>query len=154
MKYYQGYTLIELLVTIALLAIMAAIVVPQVKPIMAGLEMSSAARQLYADLHYAKVVAMEQQKYCCLSVNTTSGWAVVEDTDNNNQCDATDTRLKTFSLPVNYPDITFDNTVTNSTIQFDHIGLASNANTLKLINSKYNKDANVTVSVAGYISID
>lgn len=151
----HGYTLLELMIALSILTILAAVVVPKIKPIVAGLEMKSAARQLFADLNHAKIAAMEKQKTHCLAVNGTSGWAIIEDTDNNGACDingTNDTKLKTFSLTENYSDITFSGTGGN-TIKFDNMGLADNFSKLKLKNSKYNKDANVTVSMTGFISI-
>jgi len=148
----HGYTLIELMVTLIILGIMSAIVIPNVNPILAGLEMRSAARQLYADIYRSKITAMEQQKLCCFAVNGTVGWSIVEDTDNDNVCDANDTKIKTFSLTTNYPDISFNATIANP-IQFDRIGLVTNASTLQLVNSKYDKSANVTVTISGFISM-
>lgn len=156
-RHRGGYTLIELMVTLFILAILAAMVVPNVKPIIAGLEMKSAARQLFADLHYAKIAAMEKQKMHCFAVNGTSGWVIIEDTDSSGACDingTTDTKLKTFSLIENYPNIIFSGTG-NNPIKFDNMGLVGNsAKTLKLHDPKYNKDANVTISPIGFISIE
>ncbi len=58
MKNTQGFSLIELMVTIAIAAVLSAIAIPNYKTLMANSRASTYANQLMSDLRYARSIAM------------------------------------------------------------------------------------------------
>jgi type IV fimbrial biogenesis protein FimT len=94
----RGLTLIELMVTIAVLAIVLAIGVPSLQGVVNGSRLSSAANELTSALHLARSEAIKRNRtvVLCRSENLTScaddaqwnGWIVFADNDGDGVVDA------------------------------------------------------------------
>ena len=100
-----GFSLIELMVTIAIAAILAGVAAPQMTKMMNANRIQSAASALQGDMMYARTEAIKRGtavSLCpssdgssCLTANTWhSGWIVFTDTTGNGTVDGTDTVLK------------------------------------------------------------
>jgi len=98
----RGFTVLELLIAVALVAIMAAIAAPGMVEFIRSNRLSTAARQLDADVVLARREAIKRNLrvlVCpvgstaghCGSGATTwaQGWLVCYDADQDNECDAT-----------------------------------------------------------------
>ena len=162
----DGFTLIELIVTLTIMTVAIMIVVPTFKQIFLGMEIKSAIRRMYADLYFAKISAKQNHKtYCAVIKKETDKewlWQVIEDTNNDGCDDSTDTILKNLSILKNYPSITKINNNTiqtdnyNFIISFDSQGLARTNNgtiSLEIEQNNYSRDASVSISPAGFIHI-
>ena len=87
----QGFTLIELMVAIAVLAILISIGIPAFRDLTASNQMRTGVNDLVAALHYAKAEAVSrgERVVLCKGTNTacqnsgdwTQGWAIFEDAD-------------------------------------------------------------------------
>ena len=165
----SGFTLIELVVTMSIMTIAIMLVIPTFKHIFLGMEIKSAIRNIYADIYFAKINSKINHKTFCTIINKEDGnddwiWQVVEDTDNDGDCDSSDTIVKSQSFLESYPSITKINNNTvkttdeyNFTIRFDSSGLAKTDNgTIDLTIEKegYSKTLSVSVSPLGFIRIE
>lgn len=99
----RGFTVLEVMITLALVAILAAIAAPAMMDFLRNNKMSTAARQLDADMVLARREAIKRNTrvlVCpkgatagkCATVTTTAwtqGWLVCYDADFDNDCDDT-----------------------------------------------------------------
>ena len=71
---YTGFTLIELVVTVAVLAILLGVAVPAFQDTLAKHRLVGAAEQLYADLNYARGEAIKRNTSVVVSFSTFTDW--------------------------------------------------------------------------------
>lgn len=109
----QGFTAIELMVVVSIVAILAAIAAPSFTPLIETWRVRAATEQLRSTLYYARSEAIKRggrvviQKLgnngsCTTAVNTTDwdcGWFVCHDTNDNGSCGATEPVLQRNDTP-------------------------------------------------------
>ena len=119
-KTQRGFTLIETLVVIAIVAILLGIAVPSYKYITNSYRMTGEVNGLLGDAQFARSEAIKEgnQVILCSSTNGTScagvttwqlGWIVCVDLNNDGNCDAGDPVLRTQATCVNTDTFVSDN---------------------------------------------
>ncbi len=146
----SGFTLIELIVIIAIVAIFAAIAVPNFLSYMPKHRLNGAARQIMGDLMAARMKAVSQN--CDVAVTFASGnpeYEIWTDSDNDDIEDSGEVITK--NIQSNYHDVTID---TDRNIKFSPRGTASSYGiiALSLLNSAGSK--NVKVHITGRVKIE
>lgn len=149
-KNESGFTLAELMVTIAVLAVMAMIAIPAFMSWMPGMRLNGAARQIMGDLMAARMKAVKQNNRFRVFFNSpgTNQYQILDDDNNNNSAD-TGEAITTKNIQTEYHDVTLSST--NNPI-FSPRGTATNLPTVTLQNSSGSKT--VTVSIAGRVKIN
>ncbi|MCL1979901.1 MAG: GspH/FimT family pseudopilin, partial [Proteobacteria bacterium] len=89
----SGFTLVEVMVVIAIFAILAAVALPLIISSLPGYRLRAAARELVIDFKRAKVEAVKRNQNVLLQFTPASagegGWyALCADLNKNNTCDA------------------------------------------------------------------
>ena len=148
-KRESGFTLIEMMVVIAVLAIMATIAIPSFMSLLPGMRLNGAARQIMGDLMAARMNSVNQNNEFRVFFNSpgTNQYQILDD-DNNDGTAGTGEAITTRNIRDNYLDVTF--TSTNNPI-FHPKGTATSLPTITLQNSGGTKK--VTVSIAGRVKI-
>jgi type IV fimbrial biogenesis protein FimT len=133
----RGFSLGELLVAIGVFAILAAVAAPQFLAFRPKNRLNGAARQVYAELMWARSKA----------VSDNSSYVVTFPTNQMMQIAGSTT--KTVNIQAEYSDVTL--TSTASTITFSSRGTTDVAPTITLTNSGGTKS--VTIRITGTASI-
>lgn len=124
----KGFTLVELLITISVAAILAALAAPSFKGFVAKQGVSSASNEIFSALNLARMEAVKRNRHVlvcpsnsagtgCLTGNIwTQGWLVCVDADSNNTCDTiTNTSDPNYPNPFNkHSPLSGDVTVTGT----------------------------------------
>jgi type IV fimbrial biogenesis protein FimT len=99
----QGFTLVEILIALAIASILAALAAPSFTSFINNTRLSSAAMLLVSDLNHARSEAIKRNSRvlicvrnsagtdCATGTNWQAGWLVCTDADSDNACDATTT---------------------------------------------------------------
>ena len=146
----SGFTLIEMMIVIAVFAIVAAIAIPAFMSLLPGMRLNGAARQIMGDLMAARMDAVKQDNAVRVFFNSpgTNQYQILDDDDNDGISD-TGEAITTKNIRDNYHDVTF--TSTNNPI-FQPRGTATSLPTITLQNSDGTKT--VTVSITGRVRIN
>jgi prepilin-type N-terminal cleavage/methylation domain-containing protein len=134
----KGLTLMELVITLAVLAVLLTIAKPSLNIFSSAYKLRGAAREVATDLQFARLLAVKENKDIRVDISSQS-YQVVRVNDGS--------VAKTRNLSPDYPDIT----LTNVSIPFDSRGNSS-ANTVTVANPRGAK--NVTVVSTGRVKVE
>ncbi len=141
----DGFTLLEILVTMAILTILGAFAVPQWGNFLSKYRLDSAARQVATELHGAKNRAMAQYRRFKLVFDSSTSTYTIQKEQNPGEEDYT-AISGAKSLPIGIT------AVFNNTPVFQTRGNASSGATITLSNSE-NETKEVVVHLTGRIDI-
>jgi type IV fimbrial biogenesis protein FimT len=84
---HKGFTLIELMITVAVLGILVALALPSFQSILEGRRLVGAADELYSNIQYARSEALKRNETIRLQVTTGTNWCFGIDDDDGAVCD-------------------------------------------------------------------
>jgi len=176
-KRESGFTLVEILVTFAIIAILSAIAVPGFSRWLPNYRLKSAARDVVSNFQLAKLTAIKKGINCTITFNQIIGgtaydYVVYEDANNNLEYDAGEQVVNQIVLSEHYAGVIFDttqgggdgldftdndNSLPSTAFRLngltrDNTG-GSGAGTVFLTNTQ-NKTASIGVSAAGNVTIN
>lgn len=175
-EFRSGVTLIELVVVMAIIAIMAVFMTPGIGEWVQNYRIKQAARDMASDFQFAKMKAINISglKYCTVTFDITVNgvrydYLIYSDNNQNLEYDAGEELFKSVILHNAYRSVAFDiakggvtfpnNTNNQPSVGFDSRGFPRNiqgnfqGGTVYLINTNNNKTRQVDLTAAGAISI-
>ena len=137
----HGFTLVELLVTVALMGVLVSLAVPNFRSMLVKRSMQAAAESLVGDMRYARSVALKRstRTVICRSTNGTGcstvtgswdvGWIVFVDMNSNDTIDSGDEIVRVQQPLSNVASIQDDGTPASTLklFKFEPTGWAKSA---------------------------
>ena len=105
-KSNTGFTLVELLVVIGLIAIISAVAIPNVTIWRQNAQLTGIARDIYGSLQEAKIEAIKRRERCAITFGTDN-YVVYVEANTNFEKDSGEEVIKTVSLS-DYGQVMFD----------------------------------------------
>jgi len=147
----SGFTIAELIVWLGVFAILTAIAVPQYVAFQPGLRLNGAAREILAQLMWARAKAVEQNNNFVVLFPTNHTLLILDDKNNNGVADAGES-TKTVDIQNDYSDASFAKAGGQPDPIFYPRGTAVGATSLTVTNSSGSRI--VSVSATGVVKID
>ncbi len=163
MRNDSGFTLTELIVVIAIIAVISAIAVPNLMSWLPHHRLMTATQDLYSNFQKAKLTAIKRNTNCAVTFDN-SGYTVFMDNNEDFIQDGGEEVIVQIewegykNISVNLSDFTFDDSTGQPSIAFRPNGLPANAGggfasgTAKIKNSN-EESMSVIISQAGSIRI-
>lgn len=148
-KYGSGFTLIEVMIVIAIISILASIAVPNFRNYMIQGRLNGAARQIMSDLMYARMQAVSQNNEFRVIFNGNGYQYKILDDNNNDGDEDSGEQTVVKNIQTDYPGVTFNS---NNNPIFSPRGTASSLPTITLTNSGGTKT--ITVAITGRVKIN
>lgn len=150
MQNQKGFSLIELIVVMAIMGIAAGIAVPVYNNMKPQIRLNGAARQVMGDLMWARMRAISQNNEFKIFFLDNHRYQILDDDDNNGSIKLDGSELTvTKDIQGKYHDVTF--TYNNDPI-FHPKGNAAPTATINLTNSHGTKT--VTIAITGRVKIN
>lgn len=128
-----GFTLVEVMIVIAIMAIMATIAAPSMRTFMAQRRLNGAARQIMTDLMAARMQAVRDNHKAQVFFYSGSGqYRICDDANGDNTVNDPEGAAVLRDIHPDYYDVTF---TSNNNPVFSPNGTASNLATVTLSNS-------------------
>jgi len=103
LKRNAGFTLVEMMIVVAVSAIMATVAIPAFMSLLPGMRLNGAARQVMGDLMSARMSAVKENNRFKVFYLNNYQYRILDDDDNDNNVDAGEwTVIK--DIRDNYPD--------------------------------------------------
>lgn len=144
-----GFTIIEVMIVIAIIGIMAGIAAPNFMDYLKSRRLSGATMQMFVDLMNTRQQAVTQNKWVSLKIENTHQYKIFTDSNKNGAID-TGENVVTRDLHPDYGDVTFT-TAAGTIFAFYPNGTGGSA-TLGLTGSSGSKS--IKISTAGRVKIE
>ena len=165
-KRNTGFTLVEMIIVIALIAILSAIAVPNIVVWRQNSQLSSAIQNVYSNFQKAKIEAVKRKTYCTVTFGVDS-YVIYVDSDKDLVQDPGEEVIASISLS-DYGNVSFDTsegggdglTFSNPTngIAFSATGLVKNSagsgSGSVYLKHDNNRTARVVLSPSGSIRLE
>lgn len=156
-KSQSGFTVLEIMVVLAMIVIMASIAMPRITNIIPRYHLKEAARTFYMDLRQARSSAIKEGSPCIIEF-ITGGYRIFIDKNQNNTLDGSDSLIKQVQWS-NYSDVQVSNNTFGTCLRFGSDGLPRNcsggfgAGAITLNSTSSGASLSVSMSMAGSIRI-
>jgi type IV fimbrial biogenesis protein FimT len=148
-KNQSGFTLMELILVVAVMGIVAAIAIPSFMALLPAMRVNGAARQVMSDLMDARMEAVKQNHEFKVFFLNNHEYKILDDNDSDGVDDGGLEISRTIDIQDNYKDVTLSDT---GDPVFSPKGTATNLSTITVQNASGSKT--VSISIAGRVKVE
>ncbi len=141
----KGFTLVELMIVITVMALLFAIGAPTFQTYRTQSRLKGATRQVASDLMAARMQAIKENNRFKVSLINNHQYTILDDNNNNGAADSGEA-TQTSDIQIEYYDVTM---ISNNSPIFLPNGTAANMATITLTNPAGSR--NVTVAITGRV---
>jgi type IV fimbrial biogenesis protein FimT len=145
----HGFTVIDLIISVAVLGILAAIAVPNLQPLLTKYRLNGATREVMGDLMAARMKAVSQHRRVKVFFTDDHHYNVCDDANGDNTVDNCEGFAAIRNLQTNYSDVSVS--ATNDPT-FNATGTASGNTTITLTSTNGTKS--ISVYMTGQVKIN
>jgi len=146
---HSGFTLMELILVLAIMGIVAAIAIPSFMGFLPSMRLNGAARQVMGDLMDARMEAVKNNNQYKVFFLNDHQYQILNDKNGNGADDGGTETSKIVDIQANYSDVTLSDT---GDPVFSSKGTATALSTITVQNASGSKS--VSVSIAGRVKIN
>jgi len=156
-KFEKSFTLVEILITISILIILAAIGVYSFRNVQPGLQLSGVTRELVTDLRYTQQLTIAEQIEHCLCFFSLDGeyekkYQIIRCGESDPQCgEQNPTLVKEKLFPQEIKTLTISE-FTNNAVEYNPYGAVKESGTITLTNIK-DETKIIEVKPSGFVKI-
>ena len=147
---HDGFTLLECMVAATLIALLAAIAVPNLLALMPKYRLNGATREILGDLMEARMKAISLNRRVQVFFKDSDHYEICDDANNDGTIEDCEGTAVIKHLQANYPGITLGST--NNPI-FSPRGTATNLATITVTNAS-KESKTLTISITGRVKIN
>jgi type IV fimbrial biogenesis protein FimT len=144
-----GFTLMEMMVVLAVMAVVSAIAIPSFMSLLPAMRVNGAARQVMGDLMDARMEAVKQNHEFKVFFLNNHEYKILDDNDNDGIDDGGAEISRTIDIQDNYSDVTLSDT---GDPIFSPKGTATALSAITVQNSSGSKT--VSISIAGRVKVE
>jgi type IV fimbrial biogenesis protein FimT len=145
----QGFTVVDLVIGMAMMGILATVAVPNMQPLMTTYRLNGAARDVMGDLMAARMKAVRQHRKVKVFFTDDHLYHVCDDANGDNAVDNCEGSAQLHDLQTNYAGVSVS--ATNHPT-FSATGTAAGNTTITLTNTTGTKS--IAVSITGQVKIN
>jgi type IV fimbrial biogenesis protein FimT len=145
----HGFTVVDLIIGTAMIAILATVAVPNMQPLMRTYRLNGAAREVMSDLMAARMKAVSQHRRVKIFFTDAYVYNVCDDGNGDNSVDNCEGSAQTHDLQTDYPGVSVSATDHPT---FKPMGTAVGNEEITLTNTTGTKT--ISVSITGQVKIN
>jgi type IV fimbrial biogenesis protein FimT len=145
----SGFTVSELLITIAIISILAVIAIPNIIGELPKYRLNGASRQIIGDLMEARMKSVRLNRKVKIFFTSDNHYKICDDSNNDNTVDDCEGNTKLVNIQDNYKGVTLES---NNNPIFNPRGTASNLATINVTNSSGTKS--ITIAITGRVQLN
>lgn len=143
-KLIKGFSLVEILISLAIIGIVASISIPYIRTAISNITLTNTAKEIVTDLRDAQQLTVgEQTPYYAQFIEETDKYQIIKESNG--------VIIKEKIMPSEL-EIYSINGLTDNKVKFNYFGASIESGTIILLNTNTNITSTIEIKPSGYVS--